>query len=238
MRHLVQILAGQVEHPRRRLHGDDAQAQHIAEIAQAAEIDRADAARTAGDEAADRRGVVGRGMQPELLAGMGAGRAVDVGEDGARPADDAAGRDRRDLVHLGKAEHDAAGQRHGLAVIAGAGAARRDRNAVPVAGGEHADHFRLALRRDDKVGGDMVELPLQHRAVPVEVAALLLHDLVVVLDLQAVEVALQRSNIHRITPSDRRVRHSPECPGRSPCRRGRRCDPIRAATAIPSSFGP
>ena len=136
-------------------------------------------------------------MEAQFLAGMGARGAVDVGDDGARASDDAARRDRGDGVHLGKAEDDTARERHGLAVIAGAGAARRDGNIVAMAGGEHADDFGLAFRRDDEVGGDLVELALQHRAVPVEVAALLLDDLWIVLDLQPGKVGFQRGQVHQ-----------------------------------------
>jgi hypothetical protein len=69
---LVQVLAGQFEHLRLFLHGDDAQADDVAEIAQAAPGDRADAARAAGDEAANggRMGVDGciRSSCPEARA--------------------------------------------------------------------------------------------------------------------------------------------------------------------------
>jgi hypothetical protein len=135
-------------------------------------------------------------MEAQFLARLGAGGAVDVGDDGARTGDDAAGRDRCDGVHLGEAEDDTARKRHGLAVIAGACAARGDWDAVAMAGGEHADNFGLALRRDDEVSGDMVELALEHRAVPVEVAALLLDDFWIVLDPQPGKVGFQRGQVH------------------------------------------
>ena len=63
-------------------------------------------------------------------------------------------------------------------------------------GGEHADHLVLALRRDDEVAFHVVEFALEDWAVPVEVAAFLLNDRRMILDLDAVEVALQSGNIH------------------------------------------
>ncbi len=59
VRGFVQILARQFENARLRLHGQDSQAENVAEIAQAAPIDRADAARAASDKAAERGGGVG-----------------------------------------------------------------------------------------------------------------------------------------------------------------------------------
>ncbi len=118
MRHLVEVRAGEFEHLRLGLHRHHAKAQHVAEIAQAAEVDRSDTARPAGDEAADRRGMVGRGVHAQLLRRMRTRRLVDVGNDGAGLAHDPAGRDRFHRVHFRKRQHDAARKRHGLAVIA------------------------------------------------------------------------------------------------------------------------
>ena len=47
---------------------------------------------------------------------------------------------------FGEVQDDAAGQRHGLPVIAGAGAARRDRHVVGVAGLQDLDHLGLGRR--------------------------------------------------------------------------------------------
>jgi hypothetical protein len=55
---LVQVLARQFQRPRFLFQRHDAQAQHIAEVAQAAPTDRADAAGASGDEAGDRSGRV------------------------------------------------------------------------------------------------------------------------------------------------------------------------------------
>ncbi len=121
--------------------------------------------------------------------------SVDMGDHRAGLGDDAAGRDRLDLVHLRQAEDDAAGERHGLAVIAGAGAARGHRHVHLEAGLEDVDDLGLALRRDDDVGGDLVELALEDRRVPEEVAALLLHDRRIVLDLDVAESGFQTRDI-------------------------------------------
>ena len=89
---LVQVLAGQFQHARRGFHGDDAQAQHIAEIAQAPEIDGADAARTARDETAQRGGGRGRGVEAQFLTGMLLTGAVKIGGQLKDPVDDHMGR--------------------------------------------------------------------------------------------------------------------------------------------------
>ena len=124
---LVQVLAGKFERPRRRFHRHQPKAQHVAEIAQASPVDRAYAARTSGDEAGDGRGAAGRGKHAQFLPGSLC-RLVDVDEDRAGLADDAAALDRLDLVHLGQVEENAAGQRHRLAVVAGPRPARGDWN--------------------------------------------------------------------------------------------------------------
>ena len=113
---------------------------------------------------------------------------VDLRHDRAGLADDAAGCDRLDLVHLGKVQHDAAGQRHGLAIIAGAGAARRHRHVVGEGHLQDADDLGLVLRRRHEIGGHVVELRLQHRRIPEEVAALLLDQRRIVLELDAGEI--------------------------------------------------
>ena len=140
-------------------------------------------------------------MDAQFLCRMRPCRLVDVGDDRAGTGDDATGRDQPDLVHLGKRQDDAAGERHGLAVIAGAGAARGDGDAAAIAGFQHADQLGFRLRRDDDVAGDRFELLLQDRAVPVEVAALLLDDCRIVLDLDAGDVRLERRDIHQGCPT-------------------------------------
>ncbi len=197
---LHQVAAVELKHARALFHRDDAQPEHVADVPEAPPFDGADAARAAGNEAADRRRVVGGGAKPKLLA-AGLRFIVDLGEHRAGFRNDAAARDLFDLVHLRKAQHDAARKRHRLAVIAGAGAARRDRHAHRKTGLQDVDHFRLALRRDDEVGGDVVELTLQDRRVPEEVAALLLHDRGIVFGLHVAERFLEGGNVgHSAAP--------------------------------------
>ncbi len=194
MHHLVELPAGQLEDPRTLLHGDDAQPKHVADVAKAAPVDRADAAGAAGDEAGDRGSRPGRGVEAELLLAL-AGLAVDLSEDRARLGHRPAAGDRLQRIEIGEAEDHSARQRHRLAVIAGAGAAGRDRHPQRVAGLEDADHLGLVLRRDDEIAGDVIELALQHRRVPEEVPALMLHDRRVVLGLDAVEGGFQAGDV-------------------------------------------
>ncbi|MNT44135.1 hypothetical protein D3C72_1806480 [compost metagenome] len=129
-------------------------------------------------------------METQFLAGMLLGQAVEFGGDDAGLGDHAARMDRLDLVHVEKVEDDAAGERHGLAVIARAAAARRDRHAMGIGDLQRADHFLFALRRNDEVTDDVVELGLQDRRVPIEVTALLLHERRIVLNRDALEFLL------------------------------------------------
>ena len=141
----------------------------VARLAQAPIRDRADTARPAGDEAADGGGALGRGMQADLPAlrpqlrihvvHLGAG--ADAHQPGFHPLDR---RQRREV------EQHAAVERHRLAVIAGAATARRQRNPVAGTGGRRADHVGLVARRHDHVGRLAVELGIEDRAVPEEVA--------------------------------------------------------------------
>ena len=57
----------------------------------------------------------------------------------------------------------------------------------------------------------------------------------VILDPDPIELALQPCKVHPFTSSGRRVPRSREERARSPCRPSRRCGPIPAATATPSS---
>ena len=161
----VQILARQFERARLRFERHDAQAQHIAEIAQAPPADRADAAGAAGDEAGDRRGSARRGKHPQFLSGRFAALSTSIssapGSQMTRPRSI-----DRICVHLGEVQQHAAHERHRLAVIAGPRAARSDRNPKLVGGREDGPDFRFARRRNDDVGGDRFELALQHRRIP------------------------------------------------------------------------
>ncbi len=191
---LGEVVAGQLQHARARLHGDDLEPDHIAGVAQAPPGDGADAARAAGDEAADRGRGIGGGVHADFLR-LRPRHLVDVGDDGAGLGDEAAGLDGQHLVHAGEVEDDAARERHGLAVIAGAGAARRHGDAELMGGGQHPHHLLLAHRRDDDVAGDMVELALQRRRIPVEVAALLADEVGIVLRLDAGELRLEAVDV-------------------------------------------
>ena len=126
---LEDVRAGEVEHARLGLAGDDLEPQDIAEIAQPAPADRADAAGAAGDEAAERRHAVGRGVEAQL-AGLRLGLLVELFEDDAGFGATRSGWISLILFMAARFEHDAARKRHGLAVIAGAGAARRDRHVM------------------------------------------------------------------------------------------------------------
>jgi hypothetical protein len=141
--HLLDVGSAEIQDARLGLHGDDARAQDVAAVAQQAPGDRADAGAAAGDVAADRAGLVGGGVEAELLAAVLRGGGVHVGELGAGLDADAAVVDGLDGGHLREVEDDAAAERHGLAVVAGAAAARGDRDAAGVGGPERADDLRL-----------------------------------------------------------------------------------------------
>ncbi len=108
---------------------------------------------------------------------------VDVDEQRARLCDHAPARNLENCVHLDQVQKHAAGQRHGLAVIAGSRASRGHGDAELVGRREHRRNLRLGLRRDDEIGGHRLELALQNGRIPVEVATLLLHQDGIVLAL-------------------------------------------------------
>ncbi len=188
---LVEVVAGEIDEPRVCLHGRDLEPDDVAAIAQASPTDRADAAGAAGHVPADRGGVVGRGMQAQLLRRLPSRLLIHAREDCARFRHHAARRHFRHLLHAGKIEHHAARQRHGLPVIAGAAAARRQRDLQLEARRHHLRELGLVRRRDDDVAGHRIELPLEHRRVPVEVPALLAHQRGIVLEPDAGDALLQ-----------------------------------------------
>jgi hypothetical protein len=144
---LHDFLTAQFQDPRLFLHGDHAQPQDIAAAAQAAELDRPHAARAAGDEAADGRRAPGRGMEAQLPAlRQAVGFEIAELEAGLHARDPIL--QRQESVEAAEIEHDAAFEWHRLAVIAGAGAARRHRNAARVAVGEGAHDFVFVGRAD------------------------------------------------------------------------------------------
>jgi hypothetical protein len=84
--------------------------------------------------------------------------------------------ERNDLVHGRHVEHDAARQRHRLAVIAGSRTAHGQRNAALGAFARDLDHLGLALRDRDEIAEMLAELALEHGRVPVEIARFLLDE--------------------------------------------------------------
>jgi hypothetical protein len=102
----------------------------------APQVHRADAARSAGDEAADRRGGEGGGHHALFLARMGARLGVESLMTDAGLGHHAAGVNLLHLGHVLHVHHAAAAHRHGLPVIPGARAARRDRHIMGIAGAE------------------------------------------------------------------------------------------------------
>ncbi len=95
---------------------------------------------------------------------------------------------RQEPIEVAEIEHDAAFERHRLAVVAGAGAARRHRNASAVAIGEGAHDFVFVGRADQKIAAYALQPLVQHRRIPEEVATLLAHQ-------RAVGDALDRRQI-------------------------------------------
>jgi hypothetical protein len=182
-----QVFAGEFQDARLGLHGDHAQAQNVAQIAQRAPAHRPNAAGPAGDEPANGGGAVGGGHHALFLAGMRARFSVQIFDHLARLDDHAAG---VNLLHLGHVLHvhdHATGERHGLTVIAGARAACRDRHIMGEAGLQNLDHLGFGARGDDEIADQMVHAGLQHRRVPEEIAALLFQRGRVVVDVEMVE---------------------------------------------------
>ena len=78
------------------------------------------------------------------------------------------------------------GERHRLAVIAGAAAARRDGNGEAIGGGEDASRLPPRSFGETTMSrGDRIELALENRRIPVEVAALLAHQNRIVLAVRS-----------------------------------------------------
>ena len=171
--HREDVAPAQLEHARRRRLGrHHAQPEHRAVLRQPAVEERAVPRRAAADEAADGGGAPRRRVLAELPA-VAARRVLDVAELGAGAGADGArlGVDVLDRVEGAHVEHRAAAQRHRLPVVAGAGAARRERHAVLHRGGARGEHVRLARREHERVGHHALERRLQDGTVPVEVAA-------------------------------------------------------------------
>ena len=99
--------------------------------------------------------------------------AVDVEEPRARLVAARARPEPHQAVEAGEVEDDAAGERYGLTVVAGATAPHRQRHAVAGAGGGDADHLVAGSRQHGEVGPLVLELRLEDRREPEEVPALL-----------------------------------------------------------------
>ena len=165
------VAAAQFQHPWRLLEGHDTGTQDIAAFAQHSPGDRADTARTACDETAERRRVTRRGMHTQFLP-AGRKRLLEHPHADAGLDPEHARSDPQHAIEVRQVEDDAAMDRHALAVVRGAPSARRDRHVEPETGLRDNDDFRLAARQDDRLRHDVGKLAAQHRAIPKVVAAL------------------------------------------------------------------
>ena len=167
----VQFFACKFQNTRLGLHRHDPQAQDIAKVAQPAPAHRTHAARAACDKAADGGGGPGRGKHAQFLAGMGDASFVDLFQQRAGFGDDPSGVNGFDDVELVQVQDTAARQRHRLTIIAGAGAACRDRNVMGITDLQNFDYLGLGPWRDDEIGGHMVQPGFQDRGIPKEIPA-------------------------------------------------------------------
>jgi hypothetical protein len=120
------------------------------------------------DEAADAGHVPGRGPHAQRLAGFARGK-IDVVHARAGLHADAAVLDVEHAAHLRHIEHDAAFERHALAVVAGAARAHGERE-LPLRGHRGGlAHVVFGGDLDDEVGHAARELRGEDGAVPVEV---------------------------------------------------------------------
>jgi hypothetical protein len=138
-------------------------------------------------------------VKTHLATDRRTGLLVELFEDDASFGADAVPADRDDTVEADEIEDDAARQGHRLAIIARTGAPWRDRNVVRIGGSENGDDVFLRARRDDEVGGDVLQLRLEARRIPVMVAALLLDDARVILLGNVAEGSTEGGEVHRIS---------------------------------------
>ena len=145
MQDFVDCLALVQDDARLGLHGDDFDRADGLEIAQPAVRDRADTAGASAEEAADAGFYDGAGIAAQLPP-SGSGGVFEHTETRAWAADGNPVRsDLFDSVYACEVEHYAAGERYGLAVVAGARAACRDGDSANIAARENANDF---------IGGD------------------------------------------------------------------------------------
>jgi hypothetical protein len=129
--------------------------------------DGADALVAAGQEPAD--GAADHARHHGDLEVVPSGGLFELAERHAGLDVGDAAADRADGVAAAEVEHDAALERDGLAVVAGAAAARRDRDAVAVGDVEHGGHVGRGGAHDD-VGDALGEVLEQDGRQPRVVA--------------------------------------------------------------------
>ena len=168
--HEVHVVAAQLEHARRFFDGDDFEAEEVAAVAQDAPVHRADAGVAAADEAAERGELLGRGVHAQLAA-VFAQHLVEHAEPDAGLRPRHVSFLKKNSIEAEHFHHRAARERHRLAEIAGAGAARHQRHAVLRAGGRDADDVLFVSRRQHHVRGAAGERRGHDRAEPAEVGA-------------------------------------------------------------------
>ena len=166
----------QFQNARRFFHGDHAQPQHIARLPEGPPHAGTGACGTARDKAANGRGAFGGRMKAQFPAHLLARLFIQRNQFRAGLRAHDAGLRPKQLIQSGDIQHHAAMQRHGLAVIAGAGAARCDRNAPRMAGGQNAHHISLITRFGHHIRAHAIQLTFQHGAIPEEIAAALAYQ--------------------------------------------------------------
>ena len=173
---LLQLRPAQFQHARLGFHRHDLQAEDVPGLAQDAEGGAAYAGRAARDEATQRRGALGGGVEAQFPAHFPLQMRVELDQLDAGFRPHHAGLRPEHAVERRHLQHDAAPQGHRLAVIARARAARRDGHAVPVGRRKQRAQLRLVARGYHGLAGHLVELPLQHGRIPEEVARFLAHQ--------------------------------------------------------------
>ena len=151
------------------LDGDGLEAEHVAARRQRPVVDGTHASKTSAIQAAQGGAAVGGRHAAQFHA---AGRArffleVRQADAGLRPSCPLACPDK--ALVAAHVQHHPTVQRHGLAVVAGAGAPDGDGDAVPGAGGDDSHDLVLGARANRGLSRLTGELALEHRAEPGEV---------------------------------------------------------------------
>ena len=166
----------QFQNARCFFHGDNAKPQHIARFAEGPPHAGTGPRRTAGHKAANGRGAFGGRMKAQFAAHLLARLFIQRNQLGAGLRAHNAVLGPKQLIKCRYIQHHATLQRHGLAVIAGAGAAWRHGNAPRMAGGQNAHHISLITRFGHHIRAHAIQLALEHGAIPEEIAAALAHQ--------------------------------------------------------------